>query len=78
MPSSGPSVTYEITELKDGRCDPTIVDRWSYTSTKDAVEDNRMRIVELIFSDKRIVKALWAADGTPPPPLSACLQARLP
>ncbi len=52
--------------LKDGRCDPTIVDNINNTAIKYAVRDNYVRIVELLLSDMRVVKALQKEDGVPP------------
>ncbi len=59
---------YEMTDLllKDGRCDPTIVDNGGDTAIKYAVRDNHVRIVELLLSDMRVVKALRKEDGVPP------------
>ena len=59
---------YEVTDLllKDGRCDPTIVANDGYTAIKIAVKNNHVRIVELLLSDMRVVKALRKADGVPP------------
>ncbi len=59
---------YEVTDLllKDGRCDPTIVTNNGITAIKGAVQYKHERIVELLLSDMRVVKALRAADGVPP------------
>ncbi len=60
--------SYEMTDLlfKDRRCDPTIVDNDNDTAIKIAVEENHVRIVELLLSDMRVVKALRKADSVPP------------
>ncbi len=59
---------YEVTDLllKDGRCDPTIVNVFGDTAIKIAVERNHERIFELLLSDMRVVKALRKEDGVPP------------
>ena len=59
---------YEMTDLllKDGRCDPTIVNFYGNTAIKLAVVKNHVRIIELLLSDMRVVKALRKADGVPP------------
>ncbi len=59
---------YEMTDLllKDGRCDPTIANDVGYTAYKYAVEKNHERIVELLLSDMRVIKALRMADSVPP------------
>ena len=62
------SGNYEMTDLllKDGRCDPTIVNMFGDTAIKIAVRNDDVRIVELLLSDMRVVKALRTADGVPP------------
>ncbi len=54
--------------LKDGRCDPTIVNNNGDTAIKIAVEkrEHVRIIVELLLSDTRVVKALRAEDGVSP------------
>jgi ankyrin repeat protein len=63
--------SYEMTDLLllDGRCDPTmatIINNDDCTAIKYAVRDNHVRIVELLLSDMRVVKALRKEDGVPP------------
>ncbi len=60
---------YEITDLllKDGRCDPTVVDRFNNAAIRCAVDDTyNDRITDLLLSHTRVVKALRKEDIVPP------------